>query len=80
MACRLYFMSSRVPRFLTRTSEQDPQSLPLPVIARHDSAEAISGLNSKLQALNPKQVLISKFQIQNPFEHCAISHLILLGI
>jgi len=37
------------------------------VIARHASAEAIPRLNPKLEALNPEQILISKFKTQKLF-------------
>jgi len=44
--------------------------------ARND---ALRG-NPKLQALNPKQILISKFKVQNRFGHLDFGHLILFSI
>jgi len=44
------------------------------------SAEAISKLNPKLKALNPKQIPISKFKVQNRFGHSDLGHLIMSGI
>jgi hypothetical protein len=34
----------------------------------------------KSQAPNPKQIPISKFKVQNPFEHWAFGNLILFSI
>jgi hypothetical protein len=50
------------------------------VIARSISDEAITKLNPKLEALNPKQILISKFKVQNPFGHWDFGHLMLFSI
>jgi len=44
--------------------------------ARNDTPK----LNPKLEALNPEQILISKFKAQNRFGHWDFGHLILFSI
>jgi len=55
-------------------------AMPPSVIARSTSDEAIPNWNPKLKALNPKQILISKFKTQNSFGHLDFGHLILFSI
>ena len=53
-----------------------------PVIARHfvpKQSHALQG-NPKLKALNPKQIPISKFKVQNRFGHLDFGYLILFSI
>jgi hypothetical protein len=44
------------------------------------TGSAIPKLNPKLEALNPKQILISKFKTQNRLGHLDFGHLILFSI
>jgi hypothetical protein len=61
--------------------------MPFSVIAKDGNSHlrfgtdsAMSRLNPKLEAPNPKQIRISRFQIQDHFEHYAFDHFVLSGI
>jgi hypothetical protein len=45
-----------------------------------ETGSAIPKVNSKLKALNPKQIQISKFKVQNRLGHLDFGHLILFSI
>jgi len=54
--------------------------MPPPCHCEAQRAEAIPRLNPDLEALNPKQIPISKFNVQNLFGHWDFGHLILFSI
>jgi len=53
------------------------------LLANNSAVEYKTGYlrgNPKLKALNPKQILISKFKVQNRFGHSDFGHLVLFSI